>query len=197
MARLDAEALGLGLTVFVLLRGHNLPGGGFIAGLITAVALITQYLANGIAWTHSRMGARPSPMIGLGLLIATTTGLGSWLFDRPFLTSAFTHVHWPLVGEFEIASAMLFDLGVYLAVVGTVLIILAGIGRLDRAPRRQEPFHRQGAVEYGGRAEGCRHRLHPGPGTVHGPADHRRQRPAAVRPGLSHCHGGVAHVAAH
>jgi len=122
--------LALLVAIFVLLRGHNLPGGGFIAGLITAVALITQYLANGIAWTRSRMSTRLHPMIGIGLLIATATGLGSWVFGYPFLTSTFTHLHWPLVGEFELASAMLFDLGVYLVVVGVTLVILLRLGRL-------------------------------------------------------------------
>jgi multicomponent K+:H+ antiporter subunit A len=122
--------LALLVAIFVLLRGHNLPGGGFIAGLITAVALITQYLANGIAWTQARMSAKLHPTIGIGLLLATATGLGSWVFGHPFLTSTFSHVHWPLVGEFELASAMLFDLGVYLVVVGVTLVILLRLGRL-------------------------------------------------------------------
>ena len=129
--------LALLVAIFVLLRGHNLPGGGFIAGLITAVALITQYLANGIAWTRTRMSTKLHPLTGIGLLIATLTGLGSWVFGYPFLTSTFTHVHWPLVGEFELASAMLFDLGVYLVVVGVTLVILLRLGRLhdvSRAP---------------------------------------------------------------
>jgi len=122
--------LALLVAIFVLLRGHNLPGGGFIAGLITAVALISQYLANGIAWTQARMSADLPPMIGIGLLLATATGLASWLFDHPFLTSTFSHVHWPLVGEFELASAMLFDLGVFMVVVGVTLVILLRLGRL-------------------------------------------------------------------
>ncbi|MCG6966648.1 MAG: monovalent cation/H+ antiporter subunit A [Chromatiaceae bacterium] len=130
--------LALLVAIFVLLRGHNLPGGGFIAGLITAVALITQYLANGIAWTRLRMSPKLHPLIGIGLLIATATGLASWVFGYPFLTSTFSHVHWPLVGEFELASAMLFDLGVYLVVVGVTLAILLGLGRLHdiNRPRR-------------------------------------------------------------
>ena len=132
--------LALLVAIFVLLRGHNLPGGGFIAGLITAVALISQYLANGIAWTQSRMSTDLPPMIGIGLLLATATGLGSWLFDHPFLTSAFSHVHWPLVGEFEIASAMLFDLGVFMVVVGVTLVILLRLGRLHDFNR---PAHDQ------------------------------------------------------
>lgn len=122
--------LALLVAIFVLLRGHNLPGGGFIAGLITAVALITQYLANGIEWTKSRMSTRLPPMIGIGLLLATLTGLASWLFGYPFLTTTFTHVHWPLVGEFEVASAMMFDLGVFMVVVGVTLVILLRLGQL-------------------------------------------------------------------
>lgn len=136
--------LALLVAVFVLLRGHNLPGGGFIAGLITAIALIVQYLANGIAWTQSRMSTDLPPLIGIGLLLATATGLGSWLFDHPFLTSAFSHVHWPLVGEFEIASAMLFDLGVFMVVVGVTLVILLRLGRLHDLNR---PSHDQGASD--------------------------------------------------
>jgi multicomponent K+:H+ antiporter subunit A len=127
--------LALLVAIFVLLRGHNLPGGGFIAGLITAVALITQYLANGIAWTRPRMRPRLHPMIGIGLLIATATGLASWAFGYPFLTSTFTHVHWPVVGEFELASAMLFDLGVFLVVVGVTLVILLRLGRVHDTAR--------------------------------------------------------------
>ena len=127
--------LALLVAIFVLLRGHNLPGGGFIAGLITAIALITQYLANGIAWTGSRMSARLNPMIGIGLLIATATGLASWVFGYPFLTSTFTYLHWPLVGKFEVASAMLFDLGVYLVVVGVTLVILLRLGYLHDVNR--------------------------------------------------------------
>ena len=127
--------LALLVAIFVLLRGHNLPGGGFIAGLITAVALITQYLANGIAWTQSRMSAELPPLIGIGLLLATATGLGSWLFGHPFLTSTFSHVHGPGVGEFEVASAMLFDLGVFLVVVGVTLVILLRLGHLHDSNR--------------------------------------------------------------
>ncbi|MCB1772570.1 MAG: monovalent cation/H+ antiporter subunit A, partial [Gammaproteobacteria bacterium] len=129
--------LALLVAIFVLLRGHNLPGGGFIAGLITAVALITQYLANGIAWTRPRMGARLHPLIGVGLMIATLTGLASWLFGYPFLTSTFTYLHWPLVGKFEVASAMLFDLGVFLVVVGVTLVILLRLGHLHDINRPQ------------------------------------------------------------
>ncbi|MEJ2576896.1 MAG: monovalent cation/H+ antiporter subunit A, partial [Gammaproteobacteria bacterium] len=135
--------LALLVAAFVLLRGHNQPGGGFIAGLITAVALIMQYLANGIHWTRQRMSGGMHPLIGGGLLIATATGLASWLFGYPFLTSTFSHVHWPLVGEFELASAMVFDLGVFMVVVGVTLVILIRLGRLHDANRPAEPPREQ------------------------------------------------------
>jgi multicomponent K+:H+ antiporter subunit A len=125
--------LALLVSVFILLRGHNLPGGGFIAGLVTAVALIMQYLANGVAWTHARLPANMHPIIGAGLAIAGLTGLASWAFGHPFLTSAFGHFHWPLVGDFELASAMAFDLGVYLVVVGSTLLILIHLGLMHDA----------------------------------------------------------------
>ncbi|MDD3530152.1 MAG: MnhB domain-containing protein, partial [Gallionellaceae bacterium] len=131
--------LALLVSVFILLRGHNLPGGGFIAGLVTAVALIMQYLANGVAWTHARLPANMQPVIATGLAVATATGLASWAFGRPFLTSAFGHLDWPLVGEFELASAMAFDLGVYLVVVGATLLILINLGRLHDASHAAPP----------------------------------------------------------
>ncbi len=119
------------VSAFIFLRGHNQPGGGFIAGLITAIALIMQYLTNGAIWTHERMSNNMHPLIGAGLLIATLTGLASLALGYPFLTSTFTHVHWPIVGDFELASAMAFDLGVYLVVVGAVLQILIHLGLMQ------------------------------------------------------------------
>jgi multicomponent K+:H+ antiporter subunit A len=120
--------LALLVSMYILLRGHNLPGGGFIAGLVTAVALVMQYLANGVVWTQARIPTNMHVVIGAGLLIATITGVASWLFGYPFLTSTFSHIHWPLIGEFELASAMAFDLGVYLVVVGATMLILIYLG---------------------------------------------------------------------
>jgi multicomponent K+:H+ antiporter subunit A len=122
--------LTLMVSIFIFLRGHNQPGGGFIAGLITAVALIQQYLSNGVAWTQDRLSTNMHPLIGTGLLIATLTGAASLVFGYPFLTSTFTHVHWPILGDFELASVLAFDLGVYLVVVGATLLILVHLGRI-------------------------------------------------------------------
>ncbi|MBK1724566.1 monovalent cation/H+ antiporter subunit A [Thiocystis violacea] len=136
--------LALLVSVFIFLRGHNQPGGGFIAGLITAVAIIMQYLTNGVTWTHQRMSDNMHPLIGAGLLIATLTGLASLALGYPFLTSAFSHIHWPIVGDFELASAMAFDLGVFLVVVGATLLILIHLGLMHDASHpgptlREEP----------------------------------------------------------
>ncbi|WP_295383825.1 monovalent cation/H+ antiporter subunit A [uncultured Thiodictyon sp.] len=133
--------LALLVAVYILLRGHQLPGGGFIAGLVTAVALIMQYLANGVAWTRARLPANLHPLIAAGLLIATMTGLGSLALGYPFLTSSFVHFHWALVGDFELASAMAFDLGVYLVVVGATLLILIHLGLVHdlSRPPAEEP----------------------------------------------------------
>ncbi|MBV1789388.1 monovalent cation/H+ antiporter subunit A [Marinobacterium sp. D7] len=127
--------LALLVSVYIFLRGHNMPGGGFIAGLITAVAIIQQYVANGVDFIKERLRLNYQWLIGSGLLIATLTGIGSWAFGRPFLTSWFGHFHLPLVGDFELASAMLFDLGVYLTVIGATLLILANLGKLTTSER--------------------------------------------------------------
>ncbi|WP_373388655.1 monovalent cation/H+ antiporter subunit A [Pseudomonas alcaligenes] len=133
--------LALLISVFIFLRGHNLPGGGFIAGLVTAVALALQYIASGVAWVEQRLPLNYQRMAGIGVLIATLTGLGSWVFGRPFLTSAFGHFELPLVGEFELATAMLFDLGVYLTVVGSTQLVLTRLGKLSLVPAASKEIH--------------------------------------------------------
>ncbi|MFC6670458.1 monovalent cation/H+ antiporter subunit A [Marinobacterium aestuariivivens] len=127
--------LALLVSVFIFLRGHNMPGGGFIAGLVTAVALILQYMAHGVDWMKARLDIHYHRLIACGVLISAFTGIASWLFERPFLTSWFDHFHWPVVGEFELASAMVFDLGVYLTVVGATLLILANLGQMTTSER--------------------------------------------------------------
>lgn len=138
LANLSRPLLPLALLValFLFFRGHNRPGGGFVAGLVVATVLILQHLASGIEWTQDRLRFRFLPAIAMGILIAALTGLGSVFFGRPFLTSAVVHVHVPWVGEWELASSTAFDLGVFLAVVGTVLLILVGLGRLSLGPER-------------------------------------------------------------
>jgi multicomponent K+:H+ antiporter subunit A len=127
--------LALLVSAYIFLRGHNLPGGGFIAGLITAIALIQQYVAHGVDWMKARMNFPYHIMVAVGLILALGSGLGSWLFDRPFLTTWFDYFYLPLIGKFELASAMVFDLGVYFTVIGATLLILANLGQLTTSER--------------------------------------------------------------
>lgn len=126
------------ISVFIFLRGHNLPGGGFIAGLITSAALILQFIAHGVAWTQQHQPISYHRLAGAGILIATLTGVGSWLFNQPFLTTAVGHFHWVWVGDFELASAMLFDFGVYLAVVGSTLLSLSNLSHVSQGEAFKE-----------------------------------------------------------
>lgn len=123
------------VAVFILLRGHNEPGGGFIAGLVTAVALILLYIARGVDWAQERLDFQYQTVAIAGVALAALTGVGSWLFGHPFLTSAFGYLHIPLIGEIELATAMIFDIGVYLAVVGATLMILANLGKITTPHR--------------------------------------------------------------
>ncbi|OZA55834.1 MAG: cation:proton antiporter [Acidovorax sp. 17-64-282] len=136
-------------TLYIFMRGHNLPGGGFIAGLITAVALVLQFMSMGQVKAELLLrgqgGRRFVKWIGAGLGIAGLTGVGAFVFGRPFLTSAHGHPHVPLLGELPLASAALFDLGVYLVVVGATLLTISVLGTVSRespqpaAPRPPEP----------------------------------------------------------
>ncbi|TFL18896.1 monovalent cation/H+ antiporter subunit A [Jannaschia formosa] len=116
--------------LYIFLRGHNQPGGGFVAGLVISIALLMQYMASGFAWTQERKRIEYHTMIGLGVVIAGLTGVGSWLAGRPFLTSSYTYVHLPPIEEFELATAMLFDLGVFLTVLGAVMLMLYSLSRI-------------------------------------------------------------------
>ncbi|WP_088178452.1 monovalent cation/H+ antiporter subunit A [Methylotenera sp. L2L1] len=123
--------LALAVAVYLFLRGHHMPGGGFVAGLVTGVALILQSLAGGFSFAEDRLPKSYSPILGLGLALAAGVGLLSWFFVRPFLTSAHGHIEIPLVGDIALASVIIFDLGVYLVVVATVLLILTELGRIN------------------------------------------------------------------
>ncbi|WP_299412131.1 monovalent cation/H+ antiporter subunit A [uncultured Sulfitobacter sp.] len=117
---------------YIFLRGHNEPGGGFISGLVVSIGLVMQYMASGYSWATARQRYPHHGVIGAGVLIAGLTGIGSWFVGKPFLTSDFTYVRIPPFQEFELATAALFDLGVFLAVVGAVMLSLDGFSRLAR-----------------------------------------------------------------
>jgi multicomponent K+:H+ antiporter subunit A len=130
--------LALVVAVYLFFRGHNEPGGGFVAGLVVATAIILQYLARGIAWTQSRMQLDYHPVVALGVFIAGLTGAGAILFGEPFLRSWHDHYGLGFLGELELASAMLFDLGVFLTVVGAVLLVLTNLSKVSLSRRVRE-----------------------------------------------------------
>ena len=126
---------------YIFLRGHNEPGGGFISGLVVSIGLVMQYMASGYSWATARQRYPHHGVIGAGVLIAGLTGIGSWFVGKPFLTSDFTYVRIPPFQEFELATAALFDLGVFLAVVGAVMLSLDGFSRLARRAHIKENEH--------------------------------------------------------
>src|SRR5690606_26304192 len=124
------------VSVFLFMRGHDLPGGGFVAGLTFAIAFILQYMAGGARWVEARLTVLPVRWIGFGLLAAGGTGIAAALFGRPFLTSAFQYVDLPLLGSIPMASALLLDLGVYALVLGATVPMLIALARqASRVPR--------------------------------------------------------------
>lgn len=120
------------ISLYIFLRGHNLPGGGFIAGLVTSLALIIQYIAIGQDQAEKLLGAKSGRLyeiwIGVGLTIAGLTGVAAWFWSRPFLTSAHIYVSPPILGEMHLASAALFDAGVYITVVGATMLMISVLG---------------------------------------------------------------------
>ncbi|TMV12916.1 monovalent cation/H+ antiporter subunit A [Arenibacterium halophilum] len=128
------------VAAYIFFRGHNQPGGGFIAGLIAAIAIIMQYMASGYGWATERQRYPYHAIIGSGVLVAAATGMGAWLNDLPFLTSAFGYIYPPGLEKFEWATAALFDLGVFLAVVGAVLLALDSLSRYAWKPHTDTPY---------------------------------------------------------
>jgi multicomponent K+:H+ antiporter subunit A len=110
------------VAVFFFLRGHNLPGGGFIAGLVLACAILALRIGGGGRPILDPAHLPYQPWIAGGLLVAVLAGIGSMLFGYPFLTSTFLHPVLPLVGEVPIASGALLDIGVFVIVVAATML---------------------------------------------------------------------------
>ncbi|MBX3131383.1 MAG: monovalent cation/H+ antiporter subunit A [Polyangiaceae bacterium] len=122
--------LALLTAVFLFLRGHNAPGGGFIAGLTAAVGLVFVYQARNPTGAPARRPASMSRWLAAGVLLAALPGVAAMLFGRAFLTAGHVHLPLPLVGEVHLSTVLVFDLGVFVVVVATVLAILPTLGRL-------------------------------------------------------------------
>lgn len=130
------------VAVFLYLRGHNLPGGGFVAGLVVSIALLLQYMASGHVWAERRQRLPQQTLIALGVMVATLTGAVAWAMGWPFLTSGYHYLHLRPLDEIELTTAALFDLGVFFCVLGAVMLSLSSLSRFaqhtaDRDPSRK------------------------------------------------------------
>ncbi|WP_377298380.1 monovalent cation/H+ antiporter subunit A [Rhizobium sp. SGZ-381] len=123
-------------AVYIFMRGHDMPGGGFSAGLTMSIAFLLQYLAGGTRWAEDRLRILPLRWMGGGLLTALATGVGAWFLGYPFLTSHFRYVELPLIGKMPAATALLFDLGVFSLVVGSTVLILVALAHQSVRIRR-------------------------------------------------------------
>ena len=126
------------VSLHLFLRGHNQPGGGFVAGLVLATAFIAQYIVSGTEWVEDRMDLNPPWWIAAGLLLVVGTGLGALTFGFPFLTTHTAHVTLPWLGELHLPTAALFDAGVFAVVVGSTLLMLTALAHQSLRARRQE-----------------------------------------------------------
>lgn len=113
----------------VFFSGHHNPGGGFIGGLIFASGLTLLLLSFDLESFRRNLPIDFKIVAALGVLIAVTTGIVGMLFNQPFLTQTFGYIYLPLFGEIEFASAVIFDVGVALAVIGTAMTIIINIGK--------------------------------------------------------------------
>jgi multicomponent K+:H+ antiporter subunit A len=136
LARLLLPMAGL-VAVYFLLRGHHAPGGGFVGGLVMATAVIVQYMVSGTMWVEARLRVHPLVWIGLGLLAAVTAGLIAWTAGLPFLSSRTLAFSLPVIGAMHLSTTLLFDLGVFMVVVGATLLMLVALAHQSlRSPRK-------------------------------------------------------------
>jgi multicomponent Na+:H+ antiporter subunit A len=115
-------------SIYFVFAGHNQPGGGFVGGLVAGAAISLRYLAGGIDEVRGLSRLRPWTILGAGVLTSTCTAIAPMLWGRPVLTASGTDLHPPLLGTVHLATTTLFDVGVYVAVVGLVLMVFEAFG---------------------------------------------------------------------
>ncbi|UBI09562.1 Na+/H+ antiporter subunit A [Corynebacterium coyleae] len=128
------------LSAYFFFSGHNAPGGGFAGGLVAALALTLRYLAGGRKEIEATLPVHPSKVLATGLLLSATAAVVPMFFGNPPLTTGYATLSLPLIGEFDVPSALLFDAGVYAIVVGLILHVLASMGAhidLEEETRKQ------------------------------------------------------------
>jgi multicomponent Na+:H+ antiporter subunit A len=124
-------------SIYLLFAGHNQPGGGFVGGLLAGSAVALRYIAGGIEEVRGLSRFRPWTILGSGLFVAVTTALVPLLTGDAVLEGGTVAADVPIIGDVKLASALAFDIGVYLLVVGLVLMVFEAFGDdpVDDAPR--------------------------------------------------------------
>ena len=115
-------------SLYLLFAGHNQPGGGFVGGLVAGAAFVLRYVSGGRRGLRDAVPFDPLVPLGLGIVVATVTGIGGWLAGVQFLESGKISLELPVLGTLKATSALPFDVGVYLVVVGMVLVLLGTLG---------------------------------------------------------------------
>jgi multicomponent Na+:H+ antiporter subunit B len=119
------------LSIFLLLRGHDEPGGGFIAGLVASLAFALYVFAFDIATTRRVLRHDPRSLIGIGLLIAAISALPSAFLGQPFFTAQWWSIPLGPLGELKLSTPLFFDIGVFLVVIGTVMTIVLALAEAE------------------------------------------------------------------
>ncbi|HEX7227379.1 MAG TPA: Na+/H+ antiporter subunit B [Candidatus Binatia bacterium] len=117
----------LAFSIFILLRGHNEPGGGFVGGLIAAAAFALHAIAYDVEKTRSLLAINPRGLIVLGLFLAMSSGMISLFIGEPFLTGQWVKISFGSIGELDLGTPLFFDIGVYLTVIGVTLTIILSL----------------------------------------------------------------------
>ncbi|MDO5667262.1 MAG: monovalent cation/H+ antiporter subunit A [Alcaligenaceae bacterium] len=115
------------IAFYFFFRGHNLPGGGFVGGLVFATGVITQFIVSGMLWVESKSRIRPQNWIAIGLLLAVSAGILPMFFGLPFLSAMIWEPILPFYGQIHLSSVLIFDLGVFALVVGTTTYMLVAL----------------------------------------------------------------------
>ena len=117
-------------ALWLLWKGHNAPGGGFIGGLLTAAAILLRLMASGRA--ASGLRSERTVLVAVAGLAIALAGAGTpALLGYPFFQQAFEHFHLPLIGDLELATALVFDVGVYVVVIGTIVTVITALTERD------------------------------------------------------------------
>lgn len=122
------------LSIFLLLRGHNDPGGGFIGGLVASIAFVLYGIAFNVPDTRALLHVNPRALMGSGLIIAAFAGIMALIAGEPFLTGLWLEVDLPILGNIDLSTTLVFDIGVYLVVIGVTLTIILTLLDDSRMP---------------------------------------------------------------